>query len=109
MPLEASDSARHAMADRILIIDDDEALRESLQFVLSAEGYEAVAAEEGLQALRLAEESPFDAVLCDLRMPGIDGLELVPQLAQRLPETTIILMSAYGSADLAIEAMQRGA
>ncbi len=109
MLLEASDSARHAMAARILIIDDDEALRESLQFVLAAEGYEAVAAAEGLQALRLAEGSPFDAVLCDLRMPGIDGLELVPQLAQRLPETTIILMSAYGSADLAIEAMQRGA
>ncbi len=97
------------MAARILIIDDDEALRESLQFVLAAEGYEAVAAAEGLHALRLAEESPFDAVLCDLRMPGIDGLELVPQLAQRLPGTTIVLMSAYGSSDLAIEAMQRGA
>ncbi len=97
------------MTGRILIIDDDESLRESLQFVLSAEGYEAVVSAEGREALRLAEDSAFDAVLCDLRMPGIDGLELLPQLAQRLPGTTIILMSAYGSADLAIEAMQRGA
>ena len=97
------------MSDRILIIDDDEALRDSLQLVLCAEGYEVAAASEGRQALGLAEDGVFDAILCDLRMPGIDGLELLPELVQRLPGTTIILMSAYGNADLAIEAMQRGA
>jgi two-component system response regulator AtoC len=97
------------MSGRILIVDDDEALRESLQLVLSAEGYEVVCAPEGRQALRLAESAPFDAILCDLRMPGMDGLELLPQLVRRLPGTTIILMSAYGTEDLAIEAMKRGA
>jgi two-component system response regulator AtoC len=97
------------MSDRILIIDDEEALRDSLQLVLSAEGYQVAAAAGGREGLRLAEDGVFDAILCDLRMPGIDGLELLPELVRRLPGTTIILMSAYGNADLAIEAMQRGA
>jgi two-component system response regulator AtoC len=97
------------MSGRILIIDDDEALRDSLQLVLCAEGYEVAVAAEGREALDLAEDGVFDAILCDLRMPGIDGLELLPELVRRLPGTTIILMSAYGNADLAIEAMQRGA
>jgi DNA-binding NtrC family response regulator len=97
------------MSERILIVDDDEALRESLQLVLSAEGYQVAAAPGGREALALADGGDFDAILCDLRMPGIDGLELLPQLVRRLPGTPIVLMSAYGSADLAIEAMQRGA
>jgi CheY-like chemotaxis protein len=77
------------MADRILIIDDDEALRDSLQLVLSAEGYQVAAAAGGREGLCLAEDGVFDAILCDLRMPGIDGLELLPELVQRLPGTTI--------------------
>jgi two-component system response regulator AtoC len=97
------------MSQRILIVDDDEALRESLALTLAAEAYEVVAAADGNAALRHAEVQPFDVVLCDLRMPGIDGLELLPQLARRLPGATIVLMSAYGTADLAIEAMKRGA
>ena len=97
------------MSDRILIVDDDDSLRESLQLVLSTEGYEVVCATDGPSALRQASESPVDLILCDLRMPGMDGMELVPQLARRLPGATIIMMSAYGSVDLAIEAMKRGA
>jgi len=97
------------MPGRILVVDDDEALRESLTLLLSAEGYEAVAAADGDQALSLVDAGHYDAILCDLRMPGLDGLELLPQLARRLPGATIILMSAYGTADLAIEAMKRGA
>jgi len=97
------------MTTRILIVDDDDSLRESLQLVLAAESYDVVAAEDGEAALRLIEQTPIDIVLSDLRMPGIDGLELIPQLRRRLPEATIILMSAYGTEDLAIEAMKRGA
>jgi two-component system response regulator AtoC len=97
------------MEERILIVEDDEALRESLQLTLAAESYEALVASGGSEALRLVEATPFDVVLCDLRMPGLDGLELLPQLARRLPGATLILMSAFGTADLAIEAMRRGA
>jgi len=97
------------VSERILIVDDDPGLRESLELVLAAEGYEVVAAADAEAALRLAVEAPTDVVLCDLRMPGMDGLELLPHLARRLPGATLILMSAYGSAELAIEAMRRGA
>ena len=97
------------MADRILIVDDDDALRDSLQLVLATEGYQVSAAADGTAALAQIEASPIDVVLCDLRMPGLDGLELIPQLLRRAPGSTVILMSAYGTADLAIEAMQLGA
>jgi two-component system response regulator AtoC len=95
--------------ERILIIDDDDSLRESLELVLAAEGHEVVRAANAEEALSQLDAGPVDVVLCDLRMPGIDGMELLPQLARRLPEATLILMSAYGSSDLAIEAMRRGA
>ncbi len=97
------------MGDRILVVDDDDSLRESLELVLAAEGYEVVAAQDAAAALRQVELAPPDAVLCDLRMPGVGGLELLPQLARRLPGTPLILMSAYGTDELALEAINRGA
>jgi len=95
--------------ERILIVDDDDALRESLELVLVAEGYEVVGVAGGPAALTALQAAPVDVVLCDLRMPGMDGMELLPQLVRRLPGVPVILMSAYGSADLAVEAMNRGA
>ncbi len=97
------------MADRILIVDDDEGLRESLALVLAAEGHEVSGAADAEQALERAAATPVDVVLCDLRMPGMDGMQLLPELVRRLPDSTIIMMSAYGTDDLAIEALQRGA
>jgi len=97
------------MAQRILIVDDDEALRESLELVLASEGYEVASADCGETALERIEEHPVDVVLCDLRMPGIDGFELMPQIRRQLPGVPIVLMSAYGTEDLAVEAMRRGA
>jgi two-component system response regulator AtoC len=97
------------MADRILIIDDDDSLRESLQLVLSAEGYDVIGAAEGSAALEQVERVPFDVILCDLRMPGVSGMELLPELVRRLPSTSVIMMSAYGTQELALEAMNRGA
>ncbi len=97
------------MSDRILVVDDDPALRESLQLVLSAEGYAAAGAADGDAALARIEAESFDVILCDLRMPGMDGMELLPQLVRRLPQTTVIMMSAYGTEDLALQAMRLGA
>ena len=90
-------------------MDDDDALRESLELFLAAEGLDVVSASDGESALAQLERAAFDAVLCDVRMPGLDGFELLPQLLRSSPGLTVILMSAYGSRDLAIEALQRGA
>jgi len=100
---------REEMSDRVLIVDDDESLRESLELVLAAEGFEVVTAPDGPGALGRLEASSFDVVLCDVRMPGMDGIELLPQLVRRLPGTTVIMMSAYGTDELAALAMNRGA
>jgi two-component system response regulator AtoC len=97
------------MFERILIIDDDDALRESLELILSAEGYAILSADCGEAAMEVISESTVDVVLCDLRMPGLDGFELIPQIARQLPGVPIILMSAHGTEDLAVEAIQRGA
>jgi two-component system response regulator AtoC len=97
------------MSDRVLIVDDDESLRESLELVLAAEGFEVVTAGDGSEALGRIEASSFDVVLCDVRMPGMDGIELLPQLVRRVPGSTVIMMSAFGSDELALEAMNRGA
>jgi len=94
---------------RVLVIDDDDALRESLELFLASEGFEVAAAADGAAALAQLERAPVDVALCDLRMPGIDGFELLPQLLRVAPGLTVILMSAYGGRDLAIEALKRGA
>lgn len=97
------------MFDRILIVDDDAALRESLEMILSSDGYSVLTAESGEAALEAVTTHSVDAILCDLRMPGLDGFELIPQLSRLLPGVPVILMSAHGTEDLAIEAIQRGA
>jgi len=97
------------LSNRILVIDDEEELRESLQLVLADEGFEVLTAATGEAALELVENNPADIVLCDLRMPGIDGMELLPRLRRKMPGATLILMSAYGSEQLALEAIRRGA
>ncbi|MDX1578502.1 MAG: response regulator, partial [Gemmatimonadota bacterium] len=97
------------MSERILIVDDDAGLRESLGMVLAAEGYEVLHAGDAPSALERIEAQPVDLVLCDVRMPGMDGMELLPQLVRRAPGATVLMMSAYGTADLAVEAMKRGA
>jgi two-component system, NtrC family, response regulator AtoC len=96
------------VSDRILVVDDDAALRDSLALLLAAEGYEVVTAADAPSALACLE-TPVDVVLCDVRMPGMDGLELLPELIRRLPGAPVLLMSAYGSGDLAVEALKRGA
>jgi len=102
-------SRRVVMFEQILIVDDDDALRESLSLILGAEGYSVLTAANGEEALLLVDERPVDVVLCDLRMPGLDGFDLIPQIARRIPGIPIILMSAHGTDDLAVEAIQRGA
>jgi len=97
------------VTERILIVDDDPGLRDSLEIFLTQEGYSVSVAADAEQARERVAAQAFDLVLCDIRMPGTDGLDLLPELVRRAPGTTVIMMSAHGSNDLAIEAMNRGA
>src|SRR5881394_419367 len=93
----------------ILIVDDEEPIRQVLTEVLSGHGYVVRAASDGEEALRELAAHDYDAVVTDVRMPRMDGLSLVRSVQQIAPDATVIVMSAYGSHDLAIEAMKAGA
>jgi two-component system response regulator AtoC len=94
---------------RVLVVDDEEALRDVLSLLLEREGFEVVTASSGEEAIVALGASSIDAVLSDVRMPGMGGLALVDWLAANLPEVTAIVMSAFGSVELALDAMHRGA
>jgi two-component system response regulator AtoC len=94
---------------RVLIVDDEQNLRHMLQTLLKREGYEPVGVASVEGALRELSDRPYDIVITDLRMPGQSGMDLVDQVRQRHLGTTVVVMTAYGSRDIAIEAMKRGA
>jgi len=94
---------------KILIVDDEENFRHMLSVILKKEGYDVETASNGEEALqKIAATSP-DQVLCDIRMPQMDGLEFLSEVQKRGMDATIIMMSAYGTLDIAIEAMKLGA
>src|SRR6266436_10322643 len=93
----------------ILIADDEEPIRHVLAVLLSEQGYFVRAVKDGDEALRELAARDYDALVTDVRMPGMDGLSLVRAVGQQASETTVIVMSAYGSHDLALEAMKAGA
>jgi two-component system, NtrC family, response regulator AtoC len=93
----------------ILVADDDRTIRQNLVKLLKAEGYRPLEASNGEEALaRITADSP-DAVLLDLKMPGIDGLEVLGQLGSALADLPVIVVTAFGGSSFAIEAMRRGA
>ncbi len=97
------------MGDRLLIVDDEQTLRESLQRVLSREGHEADAVSSAESALELLNTNVYHAVITDIILPGIDGIELLRQIKERLPEQIVIIITAYASIDTAIRAIRLGA
>jgi len=80
---------------QILIVEDDEAMREFLCQAISRSGYYVEAVQDGTEALRRIEESYFDLLLTDIRMPGLDGLELVRLARRRYPNLGVLLVTAY--------------
>jgi DNA-binding NtrC family response regulator len=97
--------------ERILLVDDEEDMLEGLRRILTQElgGVEVLTASRARQALRLARQMPIDLALLDIRMPEIDGLELLEALHKEDPWLTIIMMTAYGSIELAVAAIKLGA
>ncbi|MGA8741168.1 MAG: sigma-54 dependent transcriptional regulator [Terracidiphilus sp.] len=96
-------------AGNILVIDDEGGIRESLEVLLSIEGYSVKLASDGEQGLRMLEMGSFDLVLLDLALPGQSGLDLLPQIKERQPETPVIMITAYGTVENVVEAIRAGA
>jgi DNA-binding NtrC family response regulator len=96
-------------AIKILLIEDDPGITDTLQRVLAGEGHEVTAENRGDAGLALAVKNPFNVVITDLRLPGLSGLELIRQLHAARPRLPIILTTAFGTTETAIEATKFGA
>ena len=94
---------------RLLIIDDEENMRHMLSSLLKKSGYRVDTASNGKDALEMVDQTLYDFILCDLKMPDISGMEFFEIARDKLWATTVIMMSAYGSIDIAVEAMKKGA
>ena len=96
-------------SQRMLIIDDEEIVLRSCQRVFSDEGFSVVITQNPAEGLRLASESFFDVILCDWKMPGFDGMDVVAELDKRSPESVVVMISGFPSVGRATEALKRGA
>jgi DNA-binding NtrC family response regulator len=97
------------MKQKILIVDDEASIRNSLLESLTTEGYDADSAESGEEALAKCHGTVFDLVITDLRLPGVTGLDILKALRNQGNATPVIMMTAYGEVDIAVEAMREGA
>jgi len=98
-----------AEKERILIVDDEESMREYLSLVLEKEGYVVKTAADAFEALRLVEAEPLDLVVEDLKMPKMDGIELLKRLKEKNEKLPVIIMTAFSTWDSAVQAMRLGA
>jgi DNA-binding NtrC family response regulator len=94
---------------RILIVDDDAEMRALLLDVLQGEGYEAVEAKDGTEAVLALRTKRFDLILMDKNMPGPSGLDLLPGFRRVCPQSPIVMMTAFGDVPSYMEAMEKGA
>lgn len=94
------------MKSSILVVDDENVARQSLTDILKLEGYNVASASNGQAAVEFVRTHPVDLMIVDLRMPGIDGLEVTKIINQASPDTEVILLTAYGSTDSAVQALR---
>ena len=94
--------------NRILVVDDDESLRRVMEVQLEQEGYSVASAASAQQTLTMLQLRSYDLVITDLKMPGLSGIELLKQIRSQYPETIIIILTAFGTVETAVEAMKAG-
>lgn len=94
--------------ETILVVDDDEDVLGLIEKHLSHRGYEVITAYDGEQALRLLERVRFDLVITDLKMPRMDGMEVLRRVKAAYPDTEVIILTGHGTMDSAIEALRDG-
>ena len=97
------------MSQSMLIIDDEEIVLNSCRKIFSSEGFNVVITPSPAEGLRLASDSAYDVILCDWKMPGFDGLDVVEEIHRRSPDSAVVMISGYPSVGRATEAMKRGA
>jgi DNA-binding NtrC family response regulator len=93
----------------LLIIDDERAIRKTLTEILTFEGYKIEEASDGEEGLKKFSEKTYDVVLCDIKMPKIDGLEFLQKAVEKNPDVPIIMISGHGTIETAVEAVKKGA
>src|SRR5437762_2195973 len=101
-------NSRNQMAD-ILIIDDEKAIRKTLSEILSYEGYKIDEAGDGEEGLKKFKEKTYDMVLCDIKMPKMDGIEFLQKAGEANADVPIIMISGHGNIETAVEAVKKGA
>jgi len=94
---------------KILVIDDERSIRNTLKDILGFEGYAVDVAENGLLGLEMLKNTDFDIILCDIKMPEMDGIEVLEKILVSKPETTVVMISGHGNIETAVEAIKKGA
>ena len=94
---------------KVLIVDDDEAILDSCRLVLNKEGYTVKIAKNGIEGLRLFNKEFFHLVFLDLKMPGMDGMEVLSKINEESPETPVVIITGFGTIESAVEAIKVGA
>ncbi len=97
------------MSERILIVEDEETLQASLRRVFLREGYDVDSVDNAESALEMLNKCIYDIIITDIILPGIDGIELLKRIKERLPDQTVIIITAYASLETAVEALRAGA
>ena len=94
---------------KILIVDDERAIRNSLSEILTDEGYAVDVAEDGAAALVKVEKEKFDLIFCDIKMPNMDGIEFLGKLVDMGVDTAVVMISGHGDIETAVECIKKGA
>ncbi len=97
------------MKPKILVVDDEESIREFLEIMLKKEGYEISLAEDGQKAKDLLTKKSFDMIISDLQMPNVTGIELLKHVKESYPDTVFMMITAFGTTETAVDAMKMGA
>lgn len=97
------------MAAKVLVADDEKSIRDSLKLILEEEGYSVDSASDGEEALELVKNENYDIIISDIKMPKLDGIELLDKVAKLSPGTFFIIMTAYASVNTAVDALRQGA
>ena len=97
------------MKPRILVVDDEESIREFLDIMLRKEGYEVTCVEDGQKAIDILKKKSFDLLISDLQMPNVTGIELLKHCRETYPDLLFMMITAFGTAESAVEAMKMGA